>query len=402
MVGLERGWRERDAPPGSRTAGVRTFGLVALLGGSVGLLAQASASPSLLGLAFLGFAGVFAWFKMQEAAHDHDHSVTGTVAALVVFALGAVCAVGDPQVAAVGGVATAGVLASRDRLHGWLARLTWPELRSALLLLAMTVIVLPLLPDRPVGPFNGVNPREIWLFTVLTAAISSVGYVAVKIAGPSRGILIGAVAGALVSSTAVTVAFARRAAAGEPAAFLAGGAAAAGLVSIARVLVIVAVAAPQLLSRLAVPALAGAVVFGLGGLLSMRRRAADAVAPPALASPFDLRPLLLFAASFAAVAALGGWLARRIGSSSVLVTSGVFGLLDVDVATLTAARLAGVTIATDTAVQAILIALGVNATARVVYAAVAGPLGYSLRLLAVTFAALCAGAAACVFQGLAS
>lgn len=363
-------------------------------------LAQAASSPALIGPAFLGFALVFAWFKAREAAHDADYSVTGVVAALVVFVLGALCVLGDPQLAAAGGVATAGVLAARERLHAWLARLTWPELRSALLLAAMTVIVLPLLPDRAVDPFGGVNPRDIWLFTVLTAAISSVGYVAVKLAGPSRGVLFGAVAGALVSSTAVTVAFARRAAAGEPTALLAGGAAAAGTVSILRVTAILAVAGPRVLPHFALPALAGAAVLGLAGA-ALLRRGAPGDAPSELRSPFELGPLLLFATSFAAVAAFGGWLTRRVGDAGVLATSGVFGLLDVDVATLTAARLAaGAAITEATAAQAVLLALGVNAAARVVYAAGAGPLGYWLRLLLATAVALAVGGALAAAQGL--
>lgn len=398
VVGLERGWRERDAVAGSRTAGVRTFGLTALLGAIIGSLSDATSSPSLVGVAFLGFAGVFAWFKVREAEHDQEFSVTSVVAALIVFALGALCVVGDPQVAAAGGVATAGVLASRDILHGWLARLTWTEVRSALLLLAMSVIVLPLLPNTTIDPFHSVNPREIWLFTVLTAVISAVGYVAVKLAGPSRGILISGLAGALASSTAVTVAFARRAAAGEPSALLAGGAALAGFVSILRVTVIVAVAAPKVLPYLVLPALPAAAVFGLGGLILTRRKAGEGAGSPTLASPFDLQPLFLFAASFALVAAVGGWIMQRFGTEGILVTSGIFGLLDVDVATLTAARLAGTTITSSMAAQAILLALGVNATARVVYAAALGPLSYALRLFLVTIAALSIGAIPIVVQ----
>jgi uncharacterized membrane protein (DUF4010 family) len=148
IVGIERGWRERDAPAGSRTAGVRTYGLSGLFGGVFAALAQAAGAPLLLAVGFLGFAAVFAWFKHREAQADESFSVTGVVAALVVFALGALAVAGDPKAAAAG-VATAGLLALRDPLHGFLAHLTWRELHSALLLAAMTVIVLPNLPTRP-------------------------------------------------------------------------------------------------------------------------------------------------------------------------------------------------------------------------------------------------------------
>jgi uncharacterized membrane protein (DUF4010 family) len=149
IVGIERGWRERDAPAGSRTAGVRTYGLSGLFGGVFAALAQAAGAPLLLAVGFLGFAAVFAWFKHREAQADESFSVTGVVAALVVFALGALAVAGDPKAAAAAGVATAGLLALRDPLHGFLAHLTWRELHSALLLAAMTVIVLPNLPTRP-------------------------------------------------------------------------------------------------------------------------------------------------------------------------------------------------------------------------------------------------------------
>ena len=234
-----------------------------------------------------GFGAVFAWFKFHEAESDETFSVTGVVAALLVFALGALAVAGDPQVAAATGVATAGLLASRVALHRFLARLSWNELRSALLLAAMTAIVLPVLPNAPVDPWGGVNPREIWLFMVLTAGVSFAGYVAVKIAGPTRGVILTGLAGALVSSTAVTVAFARRAAAGEPAGLLSAAACLAGLVSIMRVVTIVAVVRPGLAPFVG-PALIGAAAFGSGALALLRRSDKNTPVETRLENPFEL------------------------------------------------------------------------------------------------------------------
>ena len=89
LVGLERGWQERDAPDRSRTAGIRTYGISGLLGGIVAALADAVDATSVLAAGFLGFAAVFAWYKSREARHDDDFSVTGVVAGLGVVALGA-------------------------------------------------------------------------------------------------------------------------------------------------------------------------------------------------------------------------------------------------------------------------------------------------------------------------
>src|SRR5690606_26117650 len=151
---------------------------------------------------------IFAWFSAREAEHDQNFSVTGVVAGLIVFALGALAVLGDTRAAAAGGAALAAVLASREVLHDLLRRLTWIELRSAMILAVMTAIVLPLLPDRAIDPWGGLNPFEIWFFTVVIAAISFGGYVAVRVLGQTRGLLVGTLAGAVVSSTAVTVSLA--------------------------------------------------------------------------------------------------------------------------------------------------------------------------------------------------
>src|SRR6478672_1888291 len=87
------------------------------------------------------------------------------------------------------------LLAAREELYGWVEKITWPELRSAVVLLAMTFIGLPILPDAPLGPFGGVNPREVWLIAIVLASVSFLGYVAVKYFGARRGLLLAAAAG---------------------------------------------------------------------------------------------------------------------------------------------------------------------------------------------------------------
>lgn len=393
VVGIERGWRERSDPPGSRTAGVRTYALVGLLGGVTAALADALKSPAVLVAASLAFTAVFSGFKYREMVKDKDFSITSLVAALLVFALGALAVVGDASAASAASaaaIATTGFLAAREMLHGLVARLTWVELRSALVLLAMTVIVLPLLPDRTIDPFDSINPRQIWLFMVLTATISYAGYVAVKVAGPEKGILFSAIGGALVSSTAVTIAFARRAAAGEPAALLAGGAALAAMVSLLRVIAICMVVAPGLVLPLAPPALAAAACFAIAGGV-MLRDAKGTKGEAALGNPFELGPLAAFAIMFGLVSAVSGFLLKAVGPDSVYLVNAVAGIVDVDVPALNAARLAGGALSMTAAAIAILIPLGVNALARVGFAAAAGPLGFTARLGVATAIALCAG-----------
>ncbi|MFG1462858.1 DUF4010 domain-containing protein [Xanthobacter sp. DSM 24535] len=393
IVGVERGWQTRDQPGGSRTAGVRTFALSGLMGGVFAELAQRLESPLVLATGFIVFALAFGAFTWRELQRRREFSVTGLVAALLVFALGAFAVVGDSHLAGAAAIAVTGLLASRSMLHGLVRRLTWVELRSALVLLAMTVIVLPLLPDRTIDPLNAINPREIWLFTVLTAAISYAGYVAVKVAGPQRGILFGALAGALVSSTAVTIVFARRAASGEPAALLAGGACLAAMISILRVLILLALLAPSVLAQVAAPAGLAAIIFAASGFWFMRKAGDRVPKATRLGNPFDLKPLLVFAAGFAGVAVLSAWLLRASGAGSLLLVSALTGLADVDVSTLNAARLAGNGITFVEAAQAVLAGLGVNALARAAYGAGAGPPAFALRLAVPTAIAVAAAGA---------
>lgn len=397
IVGLERGWREREAPAGSRAAGIRTYAISGLLGGIVAAVAQALGSAVVFALGLLGFAGIFGWFAWQESRRDRTYSVTGAIAALCVFALGGLAVAGDRTAAAAAGVALAGVLASREALHGLLRRISWVELRSVLLLAAMTAIGLSLLPDRTIDPWGGVNPWQIWFFTVLTAAISYGGYVGIRVLGPGRGVLISALAGALVSSTAVTVAFARRAAAGELVTALSGGASLAAMVSALRVLAIVTIVRPALGLAIAVPALLAAFVFGLAGAVLLGRHRHKPTAAPQLGNPFDLGPLLLFAASFAVVAAVSAALTQALGSAGVVLVSGLSGIADVDVASLSAARLVGQGVPVSTAASAVLLAIALNAGARLGAALVVGPRRFFSLLLGITFVAVALGATAFAF-----
>lgn len=387
LVGLERGWRERDEPAGSRTAGIRTYSISGLLGGVFAALAAVFGQPSVFVAGFLGFATVFAIFALREARRDNDFSVTGVVAALSVFALGGLAVSGDYQAAAAAGTALAATLASREWLHGLLQRLSWVELRSALMLAVMTAIILPLLPDHTIDPWGGLNPWEIWFFTVLTAAISYLGYIAVRVLGPTKGLVVSALAGALISSTAVTLAFARSAKAGGDAKPLAGGAALAAMVSILRVATIVLLVQPRMAGTIAAPMLAAACAFGASGFLLLTGVRDGAIPVVSNRNPFDLTPLMVFAATFGIVAVASSALVGQLGSGGLIATSALSGTFDVDVATLTATRMAGQVVSLETAGQATLAALGTNAIGRVGVAILMGPPGYWLRFAAATLVA---------------
>ena len=384
IVGVERGWRERAVRDGGRAAGVRTFALIGLFGGVAGELALVFDSVAVLGICLLALIGPFAWFAWGEQEAEDSVSVTNVVAAALVFGLGALAAAGRLEAAAAGGAVTAGVLASREGLHGLVTRMTWPELRAFLLLLAMTVVVMPLLPDRAIDLYGAVNPRELWLLTLLTAAVSFAGYVATKALGADRGPALAGLVGGLVSSTAVAIAFARRSKNADEARPLAGGAALAAGVSVLRATALAAVVNPALLAHLAPAAVGAALAFCAPQALRRGRRAGPETTEPTLGRPFELGPVLLFGALLTAVVFVGGWAVATFRDTGLYALALISGFADVDAVTLSTARMSREALAEPVAVGAILVALASNAVQRVVYAALFGSRAFALHLGAAT------------------
>lgn len=398
LIGLERGWRTREDAAGTRTAGIRTFSLTGLLGGVFGALANALGGAAsaggglLLGLGFAAFAAVFAMFTRDENKAEGNFSATTTVAGLVTFALGAYALLGEQTIAAAAAVAVALLLAARERLHGWVEQLTWRELRSVLMLLAMTFVALPLVPDQAIDALGGLNLRQIWTVAILLAAVSFVGYVAVKAFGARQGVLLAAAAGGLVSSTAVMVTNARRAAQGEQdARVLAGGAMLASAVSMLRTLAIVAVLNPALLGVTAVPLLAAAAVSAIAAfVLADLRAGEDGERKIELRNPFELRAVLSFALLLGVISVVARLLSERYGAAGALVTAIATGLADVDAVTVSISGLAPQTLAVTTAGYAILAAVASNMLAKLVLGAVGGRGAFALHIAAMTLLAFLA------------
>jgi uncharacterized membrane protein (DUF4010 family) len=372
LIGLERGWQFREEAEGERTAGLRTHALTGLLGGVCAALSAVS-HPVLLAVALASFTAAFALFAWLAAISEHNFSVTGVVAAILTYVLGAYAVLGNPLVAVASAVAMAVLLALKDPLHGWVRRLSWLELRAVLVLLAMSFLLLPVLPNRPIDPWNAINPAEIWLLAVLIAGVSFVGYVAVKTLGDQAGVALAAVAGGLTSSTATTLSFARLAHDQPQASLvLAGGILLAGMVMIIRVLVIAVALAPTLINELLAPAAAGALVLlGASACLTLAKNqtAAGGMANLQLKNPFDVASALKLAALIAVIMLLAKVLSSMSSAQGVYLLAAISGIADVDAITLSMARLAGTRVSPPDAATAIVIAVSVNTLAKAVMAA---------------------------------
>lgn len=390
LIGLERGWQYREEMDGQRTAGLRTFALTGLLGGICALLS--AASPLVLPAGLLTFTAAIAAFGLLEAHSDQNFSATGIVAATLTFVLGAYAIIGNQTVAVGAAVAMAILLALRDQLHSWLRALTWEELRSVLVLLAMSFLLLPILPNKPVDPWQVLIPSEIWLLAILLASISFAGYVAVRIAGERLGIAIAALAGGLASSTATTLSFARLAREHPGSAqALTGGILLSGATMFVRVGVLVGLIKPGLLPAVAGP-VAAAVLAMLAGAAALQwRRGERAKDSPALTirNPFELTTVLWLAALVALIMLITKILAEAY-PASIYVVATASGVADIDALTLSMSRLARTDIAARDAGLAILLAAAVNTISKAVMSAAVGGRALGVRVGLVSAGALVA------------
>ncbi len=400
LVGLERGWRERDATEGSRTAGIRTFALIGLLGGVWGAMIPAL-GPVPLAVAGLAFAAAFTLFQWREVSARGEFSVTATIAGFVVFALGTFAVLGNRTVAAGVGVVTVGLLAARGPLHQFLKRLTWPELRSVTLLLVMTFVALPILPDRTLDPWGAFNPHELWLLTVLIAVISFSGYVAVRALGEESGLLLSSVAGAIVSSTTVTLNNARLAQqeGRKKHAILSLAVSVAWLTSLVRMTAIATAVNSLLLRPLAGPIFAATLILGSAALyFHIRSGQEKDGAPSSFQNPLDLKFVLGLGALISAVVVVAKIASDTYGQSGLLALAAISGFADVDPVTLSAARLTGVSITPENGAQVILLAAAVNMTTKMAATFIGGQ-RFALPLVAAGVLAIIAGAAAMLLLG---
>src|SRR3990167_7968539 len=300
LVGLERGWRDRDLPEGGRVAGLRTFALIGLLGG---LLALPSSNPELLLAAgLLGIVLLFAVSFRRASEAAGTLSITTAVAAMATFCLGALAASGQALLAVGAAVVLALLLDLKPVLHRWLRLIQPVELNALLQMGVLTAVVLPLLPDRGYGPYAALNPYQLWFAVILIAGLSLLGHVAVRLRGEQQGLLWTGLLGGLASSTAATLALARTAR-NQPGWHVPVAAAivAACGVMFLRMAVVVAVLQPSLVPRMGLFLLAAAA-FLFAGWQWRRRQASGPATQPASRRVFDLPTALGFGVVLGVVA----------------------------------------------------------------------------------------------------
>ncbi len=361
LIGVERGWTGRGAQEGGRVAGVRTYGLIGLLGGALATLPQ-YLGAWLLGLAFVGLAGLLATVYAVNRRHGGDVGITSLVAGLLTFVLGALAATGEVVIAVAAAVITTLLLSYKPLLHSWVRALEGEELRAGIKLLLISVVLLPILPNQGYGPGQVLNPYQIWWMVVLIAVISFVGYFAIKIGGTRRGALFTGLFGGLASSTAVTLHFSRTSRRDPSLApVMAMGILLACGTMFPRMLLVSSVLNGDLFKLMLVPATIMALIVYLPALRHWRSQAhvASSTTSP-LKNPLELVPAVSFGLLLALVLLLGKALQSGFGETGVLSLAAASGVADVDAITLSLARMSQDDLALHVAVMGVVVAASIN------------------------------------------
>ena len=335
MLGIERGWETRSVPEGTRIAGIRSYAMMGLLGGLWGLVGI-EAGPLVTGLGFAAFAAlIVATHVMQLRSNPGDRSIAPALAALLAFALGALSAYGHLAAAAAGGVVSLALLSLKVPLHRFVANIDPVEMKAAVQLLIISVVILPVLPNQGYGPEQALNPFRVWWIVVMIAAIGFVGYVAIKAAGARIGAMLTAALGGMASSTVLSLNFARMGrATPELRRLLAAGVVVASSIMALRILGLAAILNPAFLPALA-PPMAAMLIVGAGGatILWLGARDVGVSAQTPVGNPFEFWTAIKLAAFIACVLLLAALMHQWYGEGGVDFVAAVAGLADVDAIT---------------------------------------------------------------------
>jgi len=393
-VGVERQRSGHATGPDARLGGIRTFTLLGTLAGISGqLIAAGHPIPAV----FLIAGGISIIVAGYVRASKRDIDATTEVAAIVVLGAGVLGGLGQLRLSAALTTLTVLLLAEKPRLHGMVARLDEPTMLAAARFAVMSAVILPLLPEGPFGPGPGIKPRELWMLVLLFSGISFVGYIAQRLSGDAGYTLTGLLGG-LVSSTSVTLTFARLSHEHPQQSMpLSTGVVAASMVSIVRVGVVVAVLnaslLPALIRYLGPFAVAALIALAIAWR-SLRRSSA---AKPAPRNPLQFRNAIEMALLFQVVLFAVFYLRQSVGDAGLMAGGFVLGLTDVDALTLSMTR----SVATGTTIlaasRAIAIGIVANSLLKAAIAAAIGHPRFKWRAAAPLAGMAAAGAAALVF-----
>lgn len=376
LIGSERE-RNKGQGPDRQVAGVRTFTLTSLAGAvalTVGELTLIAVGLMIGLLVVVGY----------QKTRGRDPGMTTEIALITTFLLGA-WATRQPGLAAGVGVIVAIILAARTRMHDFVQNiLTDQELHDALLLAAAALVILPLVPDRTIDPWEVINPRKLWTLAIIVMAINAAGYVAYRTLGARLGLAIAGFFSGFVSSTATIGAMGTRAKA-QPALRngAVAGAALSSVTTILKLFLVVGLTSMTVLRELYIPLIASGVATLVYGALFTLRNVRDKDPQADLSGrPFDPKEALIFVAVVGLTLLVSALLTAWLGSNGLLLASGFAGFADAHAPAVSAASVGATgNVSVQLAVIAILIALTTNTLSKIVVAFSLGDRRYAFALL---------------------
>ncbi len=392
LVGIERERRKRSGQGGS---GLRTFVLVAEAGAVAAWLSGSGETPwvFLVTGAFVT-AIVLAGYWLEAQRAPGGLGKTTEISVIVVYLLGGAVVLGRKDLAVALAIATSAILAFKEPLHGFVDRIGREELQAAIKLLIATFIVLPVLPNRTIDPFDAINPHSLWWLVILISGLSFLGYLVTKWLGSERGLLVTGLAGGMVSSTATTLGLAKRPAGrgdgeAKEADAVAAAILAAWTIMPVRIAIVVGIVAFPMLPHLALPlGILALVSAGLAVVFLLRSPKSSKVGPEIeLQNPFRLTASIRFALLFAVVLVAVAVVKQRFPGIGVRAVAALAGLLDVDAITLSLARGGE----GEGVASAILIAALSNTLAKGAFACALGSPALRARIAIASAAILAAG-----------
>lgn len=359
LIGVERGWQERGSKKGSHIAGLRTFGLIGLLGGIWGILSS-QLGEVLLGFSFLAMTALLVSAYVLNRSHSEDRGITSLVAALITFSLGVMAVKGFENIAVACAVVTASLLSLKNRLHRWIETLEQQEIHAALKLLLISVVLLPVLPNQGYGPWQALNPYLLWWMVVLIASLSFAGYFSIKLTGARQGIMLTSLFGGVVSSTALTLYLSKLSRAKTLQRILAAGVIVAAATMFPRVMIEVAVINPELLKILWLP-MSGMMLISYGYAYFLWRKNSDVskleYEPK---NPFELGSAIRFGLLLAVIMLSAMAIRHWFGDAGLYALSAISGVIDVDAITLSIAKMTTQALPLEVGGKAIILAVIVN------------------------------------------
>lgn len=343
LIGTERGWSHRHQSDDKLIAGIRTFGLAGLLGGIAAMMASIFQFLTWV-MIFGGFVLLVVAAYVGDLKDNTDRGLTTEIALLLTFLLGSLSVLGYMGMASGLAVVIALLLSLKDVLHAGLRRLTVAEISGALKLLFISLVMLPVLPNEGMGPWAVFNPYSIWWMVVLISALGFAAYVAMKVAGLNYGLLLTALLGGIVSSTAMTLTLSKMHNQTSLRTVLAAGLLLTSALMFPRVLVEIGLVNPMLTSKLASPLMVAGLVYVSGAIvlavMATRQPVNLSNSTQLLHNPFEIGPALRFALLLTAIVFLVEAGRRYLGDAGVLAIAALSGLTDVDAITLSLSKAA--------------------------------------------------------------